>query len=71
MADLIVGSVGRAKLGVIHICNEDGAEVPVGSEGEVFFENGHQFEYHNDPDKTRSSRNSAGLDDIGGYRSSR
>ncbi len=63
-----VGSVGRAKLGVIHICDENGEELPVGAEGEVFFENGHQFEYHNDPAKTRSSRNSKGwttLGDIG------
>ncbi len=33
-----------------------------------FFENGHQFEYHNDPAKTRSSRNARGwttLGDIG------
>jgi long-chain acyl-CoA synthetase len=63
-----VGSVGRAKLGVIHICDENGAELPIGAEGEVFFENGHQFEYHNDPDKTRSSRNARGwttLGDIG------
>ncbi len=39
-----VGSGGRAKLGVIHICDENGEELPVGAEGEVFFENGHQFE---------------------------
>ena len=42
--------------------------MPIGAEGEVFFENGHQFEYHNDPDKTRSSRNAQGwttLGDIG------
>jgi long-chain acyl-CoA synthetase len=63
-----VGSVGKAKLGVIHICDETGAEVPIGTEGEVFFENGHQFEYHNDPAKTRASRNAQGwttLGDIG------
>jgi fatty-acyl-CoA synthase len=63
-----VGSVGRAKLGVIHICDEHGAELPTGAEGEVFFENGHQFEYHNDPAKTASSRNAQGwttLGDIG------
>jgi fatty-acyl-CoA synthase len=63
-----VGSVGRAKLGVIHICDEDGAELPTGAEGEVYFENGHQFEYHNDPAKTASSRNARGwttLGDIG------
>ncbi|MFY8114238.1 MAG: AMP-binding protein [Rhabdaerophilum sp.] len=60
-----VGSVGRAKLGVIHICDETGAELPVGAEGEVFFENGHQFEYHNDPAKTRSSRNARGWTSLG------
>ncbi|OYU47511.1 MAG: acyl-CoA synthetase [Rhizobiales bacterium PAR1] len=60
-----VGSVGRAKLGVIHICDENGVEVPVGSEGEVYFENGHQFEYHNDPAKTRSSRNARGWTSLG------
>lgn len=62
------GSVGRAKLGVIHICDETGAELPPGAEGEVYFENGHQFEYHNDPEKTASSANAAGwttLGDIG------
>lgn len=62
------GSVGRAKLGVIHICDEEGNELPLGSEGEVYFENGHQFEYHNDPGKTAASRNAQGwttLGDIG------
>ncbi|MGL4239752.1 MAG: acyl-CoA synthetase [Beijerinckiaceae bacterium] len=60
-----VGSVGQAKLGIIHICNEAGFELAVGQEGEVFFENGHQFEYHNDPEKTRSSRNAAGWTSLG------
>jgi len=60
-----VGSVGRAKLGVIRICDENGVELPVGSEGEVFFENGHQFEYHNDPAKTRASRNARGWTSLG------
>jgi long-chain acyl-CoA synthetase len=63
-----IGSVGKAKLGVIHICDENGAELPIGAEGEVFFENGHQFEYHNDTEKTRTSRNAQGwttLGDIG------
>ena len=62
------GSVGRAKLGKIHICDDDGHEVPTGAQGEVYFENGHQFEYHKDPEKTRASRNHAGwttLGDIG------
>ncbi|MFM9973470.1 MAG: AMP-binding protein [Beijerinckiaceae bacterium] len=63
-----VGSVGPAKLGVIHICDENGTELQIGAEGEVFFENGHQFEYHNDLEKTRISRNARGwttLGDIG------
>jgi fatty-acyl-CoA synthase len=62
------GSVGRAKLGVIHICDESGLEVPIGQEGEVYFENGHQFLYHNDPSKTAACTNAAGwttLGDIG------
>lgn len=62
------GSVGRAKLGVIHICDETGAELPPGTEGEVYFENGHQFAYHNDPQKTAACTNAKGwttLGDIG------
>jgi fatty-acyl-CoA synthase len=62
------GSVGRAKLGVIHICDETGEELPIGAEGEIFFENGHQFEYHNAPEKTAATRNARGwttLGDIG------
>jgi len=62
------GSVGRAKLGVLHICDAQGEELPVGREGEVYFENGQQFAYHNDPEKTATSRNAKGwttLGDIG------
>jgi long-chain acyl-CoA synthetase len=62
------GSVGRAKLGIIHICDADGQELPAGAEGEVYFENGHPFAYHNDPAKTAESRNARGwttLGDIG------
>ncbi|MFY7962019.1 MAG: AMP-binding protein, partial [Elsteraceae bacterium] len=62
------GSVGRAALGELHICDETGAELPIGAEGEVYFANGHQFSYHNDPQKTAGSRNAMGwttLGDIG------
>ena len=62
------GSVGRAKLGVLHICDENGEELTAGDVGDIYFENGHQFEYHNDPDKTAASRNAHGwttLGDIG------
>lgn len=51
------GSVGRALLGTIHICGEDGAEVAIGEEGTIYFElDGPQFEYYNDPKKTADSR---------------
>ncbi|MBT0958979.1 acyl-CoA synthetase [Alphaproteobacteria bacterium KMM 3653] len=62
------GSVGRAKLGIIHICDEAGEECPAGQEGEIYFENGHQFAYHKDPEKTRRATNQKGwttLGDIG------
>lgn len=62
------GSVGQAKLGRIHICDQAGNELPAGAEGEIYFENGHQFVYHNDPKKTAASRNAQGwttLGDIG------
>jgi long-chain acyl-CoA synthetase len=50
------GSVGKSILGVLKICNEDGAEVPAGQSGTVFFADGPQFEYHNDPSRTADSR---------------
>lgn len=59
------GSVGRAKLGVIHICDENGNELPEGYEGEVFFENGQPFVYHKDPEKTEASRNALGWSTLG------
>lgn len=50
------GSVGRALNAIIHICDENGREVPVGEEGIVYFESESRFSYHNDPEKTRESR---------------
>ena len=62
------GSVGRAKLGVVHICDANGVEVPVGTTGEIYYENGQKFAYHNDPEKTLACTNAQGwttLGDIG------
>lgn len=59
------GSVGRAVLGEMHICDEAGEEVPVGEMGAVYFANGHQFSYHNDPEKTASTRNQYGWSTLG------
>lgn len=51
------GSVGRPILGTLHICDETGAELPVGTAGTVYFERDAQvFTYHNDPDKTADAQ---------------
>jgi long-chain acyl-CoA synthetase len=62
------GSVGPAILGELHVCDEKGVELPVGTEGEIYFANGHSFSYHTDPEKTQASRNAqmwTTLGDIG------
>ena len=53
------GSVGKALLGSLKICDESGVELPVGEAGAIFFADGGQFEYHNDPKKTAESRHPA------------
>ncbi|GAA5129603.1 acyl-CoA synthetase [Haloechinothrix salitolerans] len=51
------GSVGRAMLGTLHICDDDGTELPPGEIGLVYFERDElPFEYHNDPEKTRQAQ---------------
>jgi acyl-CoA synthetase (AMP-forming)/AMP-acid ligase II len=52
------GSVGRAWIGTPHIVGDDGAELPTGTPGQLFFDRGGSalFEYHNAPAKTRDSR---------------
>jgi acyl-CoA synthetase (AMP-forming)/AMP-acid ligase II len=62
------GSVGRNLLGPLHILDDDGVELAPGREGNVYFEGGPTFEYHNDPEKTAASRTAQGwttLGDIG------
>jgi fatty-acyl-CoA synthase len=50
------GSVGRAKLGILHICDDDGNEVPVGETGLIYFELPERpFTYHKDPEKTQAA----------------
>ena len=51
------GSVGKARAGIIHICDENGDDVPTGTIGQVYFEQPAQvFAYHNDPAKTLSAQ---------------
>ena len=54
------GSVGKPLMGKLHICDENGEEVPPGEPGTIYFEpedaEGPLFEYYNDPEKTKDSR---------------
>ena len=59
------GSVGRSLLGAVHIVDDDGAELPPGEEGAVWFESPHRFSYRGDPDKTAAAFNDKGWSTIG------
>jgi acyl-CoA synthetase (AMP-forming)/AMP-acid ligase II len=59
------GSVGRPLNCELHICDDDGNEVPVGESGTIWFGGGGQFEYHNDPEKTAGSRHPRGWTTLG------
>jgi long-chain acyl-CoA synthetase len=59
------GTVGRAVVGELRICDEDGREMPVGEPGTVYFAGGRPFEYHNDAEKTSGSRNARGWTTLG------
>jgi long-chain acyl-CoA synthetase len=51
------GSVGRdGAMGIVHICDDEGRELPAGSIGTVWWERDERpFEYHNDPEKTEKA----------------
>lgn len=52
------GSVGRAAMGTVRICGDDGQERPTGEVGTVYFERDDEmvFEYLGDPEKTRTAQ---------------
>ncbi|HZQ28449.1 MAG TPA: AMP-binding protein [Acidimicrobiales bacterium] len=59
------GTVGKPLVGTVHIVGEDGEEQPTGEAGTIYFEGGAEFEYHNDPEKTKGSRNDKGWSTLG------
>ena len=65
------GTVGRAVLGELHICDEDGNELPNGTSGLVYFELPEMpFSYFKSPEKTSSAQhpkhpNWSALGDVG------
>ena len=65
------GTVGKSLIGVIHICDEDGKELPNGEPGIVYFELPEMpFSYHKDEAKTKEAQhpdhpNWSALGDVG------
>jgi acyl-CoA synthetase (AMP-forming)/AMP-acid ligase II len=62
------GSVGKTLLGPIHVLDDDGAELPAGEVGTVWFEpvpGRGGFEYHKDPDKTAGAHDERGWATVG------
>lgn len=59
------GSVGRAILGELKICGEDGEELPSGQEGVIYFANGPALTYHNAPEKVAEATNRQGWTTLG------
>jgi len=59
------GSVGQSLLSPVHIVDEDGQVLPPGQSGTIYFEGAGEFEYFNDDEKTKESRNSEGWSTLG------
>ena len=59
------GSVGRAVVGVPHILDETGNELPAGAIGTVWFEGTSSFAYHQDDAETAKTRNERGWSTVG------
>ena len=59
------GSVGKPLMGPMHVCDEDGNELPPGSEGVLWAETPGRYHYLNDPDKDRSTTHPQGWRTVG------
>ncbi|NYI78280.1 AMP-binding protein [Nocardioides panzhihuensis] len=59
------GSVGRSVLGVVHVCDESGRELPTGEVGQLWFSDASPFEYHGDPEKTAAAFDARGWSTLG------
>jgi long-chain acyl-CoA synthetase len=50
------GSVGRTRTGAVHICDEDGCELPVGEAGLIYFEDPGKAKFHYLNDEAKTAR---------------
>jgi fatty-acyl-CoA synthase len=60
-----LGSVGRPLVGRVHILDPEGAELPVGETGQVWFSGGPDFSYHGDEKKTAAAHDAQGRASVG------
>ncbi|PHQ70258.1 MAG: acyl-CoA synthetase [Sneathiella sp.] len=58
-------TVGRALIGQLHILDDEGNELPIGETGAIYFSDGKDFTYHNDPERTAQSHNDKGWSTLG------
>ena len=59
------GTVGRSLYGTVHILDDDGNELPTGEIGDVYFNSGFGFIYHNDEAKTEAAFTKDGWSTLG------
>jgi acyl-CoA synthetase (AMP-forming)/AMP-acid ligase II len=59
------GSVGRPAQGAVHVLDDDGAELPPGEVGMLWFEGTRRFRYHGDPERTAAAYNDRGWSTLG------
>ena len=57
--------MGRPILGELHVVGDDGAELPAGERGRVYFSGGPRFEYYKDPRKTADAYDHRGWSTLG------
>lgn len=59
------GSVGKPLNCEVHVCDDEGNDVPVGESGTVYMGGGGEFEYYKDNEKTAGSRHPKGWTTLG------
>jgi long-chain acyl-CoA synthetase len=59
------GSVGKPLVGTPHIVDDDGAELPAGRPGTIYYEGGYPFQYLKDEAKTAEARDTHGWVTVG------
>ncbi len=59
------GSVGLPQTVEVHVLDDEGSELPIGRQGLIYFSGGGEFEYHNDPEKTKACYTVEGWSTLG------